>query len=67
MIPRGEVGLIFAGVGACLTLNGTPVIGSATFAVIVTMVVITTVITPPVLKWSFARGRVSRLPKNPAT
>lgn len=60
MIPRGEVGLIFAGIGAALTLpniNGIaePVIGSATFGAIVFMVAITTLVTPPVLKWSMER------------
>jgi Kef-type K+ transport system membrane component KefB len=59
MIPRGEVGLIFAGIGATLMLpnaQGTPepVIGSATFAAVVIMVVLTTLVTPPLLKWSLA-------------
>jgi Kef-type K+ transport system membrane component KefB len=57
MIPRGEVGLIFASVGSGLTLNGAPVIGPSTFAAIVAMVVITTVVTPPMLKWSLTRRR----------
>lgn len=57
MIPRGEVGLIFAGIGATLFLpaaNGAvePVIGEATFAAIVIMVLVTTMLTPPALKWS---------------
>jgi Kef-type K+ transport system membrane component KefB len=55
MIPRGEVGLIFAGVGAQLTLNGLPVIDPATFSAVVVMVVLTTLVTPPALAWSFAR------------
>jgi Kef-type K+ transport system membrane component KefB len=55
MIPRGEVGLIFANVGAGLTLNGTPVIGPSTFSAVVAMVVVTTMVTPPALKWSLAR------------
>jgi Na+:H+ antiporter len=57
MIPRGEVGLIFASVGSGLTLNGAPVIGPSTFAAIVAMVVMTTVVTPPALKWSLTRRR----------
>ena len=56
MVPRGEVGLIFANVGAGLTLNGAPVIGPSTFSAVVAMVVITTMVTPPALKWSLARG-----------
>ncbi|MDQ1558394.1 MAG: hypothetical protein QOD32_1454 [Pyrinomonadaceae bacterium] len=60
MIPRGEVGLIFAGIGATLMLPNAsgvlePVIGSATFAAVVIMVIVTTLITPPLLKWSLAR------------
>ena len=61
MIPRGEVGLIFAGIGATLMLPmvsgvSEPVIAPATFGVVVIMVIVTTVVTPPALKWSLARG-----------
>jgi Kef-type K+ transport system membrane component KefB len=64
MIPRGEVALIIAGIGATLVLPNAagvaePVIGPATFAAIVIMVVVTTLVTPPLLKWSLGRG-VSR-------
>ena len=57
MIPRGEVGLIFAGIGASLTLPNAqgvaePVIGPATFGAVVIMVIVTTLVTPPALKWS---------------
>jgi Kef-type K+ transport system membrane component KefB len=60
MIPRGEVGLIFAGIGATLMLptdhgQMEPVIGSATFGAVVIMVIITTLVTPMALKWSLAR------------
>jgi Kef-type K+ transport system membrane component KefB len=60
MIPRGEVGLILAGIGATLTLPNRlganePVVGSATFGAIVLTVIATTLITPPLLKWSFGR------------
>ena len=65
MIPRGEVGLIFAGIGATLmlpTANGVnvPVISSAIFGAVVIMVIITTLITPIVLKWSLGRKRTSK-------
>ena len=58
MIPRGEVGLILAGIGATLTLPNLqgvnePVVGRTTFGAIVLMVITTTLITPPLLKWSF--------------
>ncbi|HEX8632765.1 MAG TPA: cation:proton antiporter [Pyrinomonadaceae bacterium] len=60
MIPRGEVGLIFAGIGATLMLPNTagapePVINRSTFAAVVIMVIVTTLVTPPLLKWSLAR------------
>ena len=56
MIPRGEVGLIFAAVGAALVLpDGTPVVDARTNAAIVVMVFATTLLTPPVLSWSLGR------------
>jgi len=59
MIPRGEVGLIFADIGAALTLAGQPVIGATTFSAVVAMVIATTVVTPPALKWSLGRHRAA--------
>jgi Kef-type K+ transport system membrane component KefB len=61
MIPRGEVGLIFAGIGATLSLPNAqgvsePIIGAATFGAVVIMVIITTLVTPPALKWSLQRA-----------
>jgi Kef-type K+ transport system membrane component KefB len=56
MVPRGEVGLIFAGIGSQLRLHGQPVIVPAVFAAVVVMVVVTTLITPPALKITLARG-----------
>jgi Kef-type K+ transport system membrane component KefB len=56
MIPRGEVGLIFAGIGAKLYLYNEPVISGGTFSAVVIMVIVTTLVTPPVLKWSMLRG-----------
>ncbi len=52
MIPRGEVGLIFASIGAAMMLKGEPVIQPSVYAAVVIMVIVTTMITPPVLKWS---------------
>ncbi len=51
MIPRGEVGLIFAMIGTKLTLNGAPVISSEVYSAIIVMVVLTTMVTPPALSW----------------
>jgi Kef-type K+ transport system membrane component KefB len=56
MVPRGEVGLIFAGIGASLTLHGHKVISASVFAAVVIMVIVTTLITPPALKITLARG-----------
>ena len=57
MIPRGEVGLIFAGAGRLLK-----VIDDATFSAAVIMVIVTTLITPPVLKMVLARReRINRV------
>jgi Kef-type K+ transport system membrane component KefB len=45
MLPRGEVGLVFASIGKSLG-----VIDSAMFSAAVLMVIVTTLITPPLLK-----------------
>lgn len=63
MIPRGEVGLIVAGIGATLMLPDAagvnqPVINTATFGAVVIMVFVTTLVTPPALNWSLTRERV---------
>jgi Kef-type K+ transport system membrane component KefB len=65
MIPRGEVGLIFAGIGASLTLPNAsgvsePVISAATFGAVVIMVIVTTLVTPPLLKWSLSKKGISK-------
>jgi Kef-type K+ transport system membrane component KefB len=57
MIPRGEVGLIFAGMGASLTLAGKPILSPTTFSALVLMIMLTTFITPPLLKVVFERKR----------
>jgi Kef-type K+ transport system membrane component KefB len=57
MIPRGEVGLIFANLGLGLTIHGERIVDQAMFSTVVLMVLVTTVITPPALKWSLGRRR----------
>jgi Kef-type K+ transport system membrane component KefB len=47
MVPRGEVGLIFANVGAGIELDGQPLIAAGVYAAIVLMVMASTVVTPP--------------------
>ena len=55
MIPRGEVGLIFAGIGSTLVLAGAPILSPTTFSALVLMIMLTTFITPPLLKMAFER------------
>jgi Kef-type K+ transport system membrane component KefB len=55
MIPRGEVGLIFANIGLALSVEGHRIVTDATFSAIVVMVIVTTMVAPPALKWSLAR------------
>ncbi|HET9481371.1 MAG TPA: cation:proton antiporter [Candidatus Polarisedimenticolia bacterium] len=55
MIPRGEVGLIFASIG-----RGLGVVDDALFTATVLMVIVTTFITPPVLKFTMSRGAARR-------
>jgi Kef-type K+ transport system membrane component KefB len=58
MIPRGEVGLIFANIGLGLVVDGQPVVDRNTFSALVVMVILTTLITPFALKVSLSRKRV---------
>ena len=55
MIPRGEVGLIFASIGLTLRLGGRAIVEPVTYSAIVAMVILTTLVTPPALKWSLSR------------
>jgi Kef-type K+ transport system membrane component KefB len=57
MVPRGEVGLIFAGIGTTLSLHGQPILSEAVFAAVVVMVLITTLVAPPALRWCLNRRR----------
>jgi Kef-type K+ transport system membrane component KefB len=50
MVPRGEVGLIFASIGKSLG-----VFSDELFSALVMMVIVTTLMTPPLLKIAFAR------------
>ena len=58
MIPRGEVGLIFANIGLTLVVRGEHIIDAATYSAVVIMVMLTTLITPPALKWSLSKRRL---------
>jgi len=58
LIPRGEVGLIFASLGKSLG-----VLSATLFSVIVAVIILTTFTAPPALKWAIERRR--RKPVNP--
>jgi Kef-type K+ transport system membrane component KefB len=60
MIPRGEVGLIFAGIGLSLAVKGERILDQAVFSAILIMVMVTTIVTPPLLQWSFSSRRALR-------
>ncbi len=49
MIPRGEVGLIVASIGMTMVAKGQRVIEPGTYSAVVIMVIVTTLITPPLL------------------
>jgi Kef-type K+ transport system membrane component KefB len=55
MIPRGEVGLIFTGIGASELVAGRPVFSPYTVSAMVVMVIATTLLTPPLLKVLMSR------------
>ena len=55
MLPRGEVDLIFAGIGAGLTVHGQPLLPQAVFSAIALTVVLTTLATPVGLRWTLGR------------
>ncbi len=55
MNPRGEVGLIFAGIGSALIVEGQPLLPQSLFSAIVLMVLVTTLVTPVGLRWAFER------------
>jgi Kef-type K+ transport system membrane component KefB len=60
MIPRGEVGLIFAGIGRTLTLGGERVVDDTVYAAVVVMVAATTLVTPPLLVWRLRERNPAR-------
>jgi len=51
MMPRGEVTLIFANLGAGIFVASQPVIGADTFLALVLTVIATMLVTPLALKW----------------
>ena len=62
MVPRGEVTLVFAALGSTLRTGDVPLLDERGYIALVVVVMLTTLITPPALKWSL-RTR----PAEPAT
>jgi Kef-type K+ transport system membrane component KefB len=56
MIPRGEVQLVYATLGTSILLDGKPVLSGEMYAAIVSVVLITTLIAPPLLRMRLLRG-----------
>ncbi len=56
MIPRGEVGLIFASIGLQLRIGSERIVDDATYSALVIMVIVTTMVTPPLLNWGFSKS-----------
>jgi Kef-type K+ transport system membrane component KefB len=61
MVPRGEVGLVFAGIGTTLMLEGRSILSEALFTAVVLMVLVTTLAAPIGLRWTFAREPATRI------
>jgi Kef-type K+ transport system membrane component KefB len=55
LVPRGEVGLIFASIGRSLG-----VLDANLFSIIIIVVLLTTLVTPPLLTWAIGRKERSR-------
>lgn len=60
MVPRGEVGLIFAATGQRLGI-----VNDEVFGVIVIVVILSTLLTPPILTYIVRRSKASDLPQAP--
>jgi Kef-type K+ transport system membrane component KefB len=56
MVPRGEVGLIFADAGSRIVRHGQPLIPPPVYVAVVLVVLVTTLITPPWLSARLARS-----------
>ncbi len=55
MIPRGEVTLVFAAIGSATLAGRPPLLDDRGYTALVTVVILTTLVTPPALKWSLRR------------
>jgi len=55
MVPRGEVGLIFASIGSSTLVGGQPVLSPPVFSALVAMVLVTTLVAPIGLRRAIRR------------
>jgi Kef-type K+ transport system membrane component KefB len=55
MIPRGEVQLVYATLGTSILVDGKPLLGSDAYAAIVAVVLMTTLVAPPLLRLRLLR------------
>jgi Kef-type K+ transport system membrane component KefB len=63
MIPRGEVTLIFAALGSAARAGQMRLLDDRGYTALVAVVVLTTLVTPPALKWSLSsRAQNDRIP-----
>jgi Kef-type K+ transport system membrane component KefB len=65
MLPRGEVSLIFGSLGLTLTLGGHPILDHRVYSALVAVVMLTTLLTPLLLRGSLERPRASTPPPLP--
>jgi Kef-type K+ transport system membrane component KefB len=56
MIPRGEVSLVFANLGLVMRVDGHALLDSGQYSALVTVVILTTLATPPALRWRLGRS-----------
>jgi len=62
MVPRGEVSLVFANLGLTMKVGGKPLLDAKQYSALVTVVVVTTLLTPVALRWRITsppEGRAS--------
>ena len=66
MMPRGEVTLVFAALGLTIRIGQVPILDQRGYAALVTVVILTTLVTPPALKWSLSQRTGARGVTKPA-
>jgi Kef-type K+ transport system membrane component KefB len=65
MMPRGEVMLIFAGVGLQLRVGDQPLLAPQTYTALILVLLVTTLLTAPALRWRLGPKQGSRTPSRP--